>query len=55
MSELDELKERIVYLEKENVAMYAALLEASGLSGTAAKRCQVELQRIARNDAGLGA
>ena len=48
MSEIEELKKKISYLENENIVMYAALLEASNLGGVAALRCKVELQRIAR-------
>ena len=50
MSEIEELKKKISYLENENIVMYAALLEASNLGGVAALRCKVELQRIARED-----
>ena len=50
----EELKKRINYLENENIFMYAALVEASNLSGVGALRCKVELQRIARNDAAAG-
>ena len=45
-AELDNLK-------RENEVMYAAILEASQIGIAAAGRCQIELQRIARKDAGL--
>lgn len=38
-------------LKEENDVMYAAILEASELGVSAALRCKVELQRIARNEA----
>ena len=50
MSEIEELKKKISYLENENIVMYAALFEASNLGGGSALRCKVELQRIARED-----
>lgn len=50
MSEIEELKKKISYLENENIVMYSALVEASNLGGVAAMRCKVELQRIARSD-----
>ena len=50
MSEIEELKKKISYLENENIVMYSALVEASNLGGVAALRCKVELQRIARED-----
>ena len=50
MSEIEELKKKISYLENENIVMYSALVEASSLGGVAALRCKVELQRIARED-----
>ena len=52
MNEQTELERRIAELEAENAIMYAALLEASELGASAATRCKVELQRIARKDAG---
>jgi len=45
------MQKRITELEDENVAMYAAIFEASTLGNNAAGRCKAELQRIARNDA----
>lgn len=45
------LEKKIAHIENENMAMYAALVEASNLGGSAGLRCTVELQRIARNDA----
>ena len=50
MSEIEELKKKISYLENENIVLYSALVEASNLGGVAALRCKVELQRIARED-----
>lgn len=46
-----DMQARIEKLETENSVMYAALLEASELGNSAAMRCKVELQRIARNEA----
>ena len=48
---LAAMQARIEKLETENSVMYAALLEASELGNSAALRCKVELQRIARNEA----
>ena len=46
------MQARIEKLETENAVMYAAILEASNLgTNSAALRCKVELQRIARNEA----
>lgn len=45
---IEELTDRIKRLEEENIVMYAAILEAADLGS---KRCLIELQRIARNDA----
>ena len=45
------MQARIKALETENSVMYAAILEASELGSSAALRCKVELQRIARNEA----
>ena len=45
------MQARIEKLETENAVMYAAILEASELGNSAALRCKVELQRIARNEA----
>ena len=43
--------EELEILRTENAAMYAALLEASQFgTNSAALRCKVELQRIARNN-----
>jgi len=49
--EADDRNKRIAELECENAVMYAALLEASEIGDSAAMRCRVELQRIARNEA----
>lgn len=45
------LRNRVSELEAENTTMYAAIMEAAELGNNAAKRCKVELQRIARKDA----
>lgn len=50
-ADLAAMQARIKALETENSVMYAALLEASELGNSAALRCKVELQRIARNEA----
>ena len=47
-----DMQARRKALETENSVMYAAILEASNLgTNSAALRCKVELQRIARNEA----
>lgn len=51
MDEIEKLKKRIAELENENIIMYSAILEASTLGSNAYLRCEVELQRIAKNDA----
>ena len=51
-AELAAMQAWIEKLETENSVMYAAILEASNLgTNSAALRCKVELQRIARNEA----
>ena len=48
---MEKAAEELADLLAENETMYAAILEASELFVTAAARCKVELQRIARKDA----
>ncbi len=50
-TEVTAMQARIDALETENAVMYAAILEASELGNSAALRCKVELQRIARKEA----
>jgi hypothetical protein len=44
------LRKRIAELDAENITMYGAIMEAAEMGSV---RCQLELRRIARKDAGL--
>lgn len=49
--ELAALRAQVEALKQENMTMYACILESSQSRELASKRCNLELERIARSDA----